>query len=196
MPSRQRPARELQHIRLLGLLWQNSEKIAAHSASAIYTRCVDESPKRSRNSCVSCELFFILLRLDVNAEPARYIRDHTSVSVPTVWAYGKDARVMTDPSATQPYLLCDYIPGQSLTFKQVSDATSEQRVEIFSDLINIYAQFFNLRFPVAGSLLPGTQKHASPRFGGLLSMSRNELQLVAGIEPSKPQIIYSAESYL
>lgn len=65
---------------------------------------------------------------------------------------------MTDPSATQPYLLCDYIPGQSLTFKQVSDATSEQRVEIFSDLINIYAQFFNLRFPATRSDIDGFLK--------------------------------------
>lgn len=138
----------------------------------------------------------VFLLLNNNVKPARYLREHTSVAVSTVWAYGKDARVMGDLSATHPYLLCDYIPGQSLTSKQVFDATSEQRVKLFSDIINVYAQFFKLRFPIAGSLLPGTQKHPSPRFGGLLSMSRNELQLIASIEPPKPEIVYSAETYL
>ncbi|KAM3511223.1 hypothetical protein MY11210_005159 [Beauveria gryllotalpidicola] len=65
--------------------------------------------------------------------------------------------------------------SHSLTMKHVLQAKPEQRLKLFSDLISIYSQIFQLRFPVAGSLMPSSEKHDGPRVDGLLSMAENEL---------------------
>ncbi|OAA69591.1 phosphotransferase enzyme family protein [Cordyceps fumosorosea ARSEF 2679] len=135
-------------------------------------------------------------KVQSEAATLAYLRKHTSVSVPRVWAYGQHARVTNDPSTPQPYLLCDYIPGQCLTLGRVRNATSRQRKELFSDLIGIYSQFLTLQFPVSESLFPGTDEDGNPRIEGLLSMPMNELLLSTSSSHPVPGILRSAASYV
>ncbi|TQV97750.1 phosphotransferase [Cordyceps javanica] len=123
------------------------------------------------------------------------VRENTAIPVPRVWAYGKDAQILKDPCQAQHYLLCDYMPGQCLTQRTLKQATSEQRIELFSQLIGIYAQLYSLEFPFATSLLPRGQL-SSPCFSRLLTMARNELHLSAGKSLSKPQILQSTNDFI
>lgn len=74
------------------------------------------------------------------------------------------------------FLICDYIPGQSLHIKMLADATKPQQEQFFDDLVNILAQLRKLEFPTSGSLMPNPDNESEPVMGDLLSMAANELQ--------------------
>ncbi|OAA49904.1 phosphotransferase enzyme family protein [Beauveria brongniartii RCEF 3172] len=80
--------------------------------------------------------------------------------------------------------------------KHVLQAKPEQRLKLFSDLISIYSQIFQLRFSVAGSLMPSSENHDGPHVDGLLSMAENELVVSTCRSIPGPRILHSAESYV
>ncbi|KAM4063675.1 phosphotransferase enzyme family protein [Hirsutella rhossiliensis] len=100
-------------------------------------------------------------KLQSEVATMRYIESHTKIPVPRIHAYGR-SRMINCGSATQAFLIIDWVSGRSLDMKSLVKATRERRNHFYSDLIDVLAQLRRLEFPVAGSLMPNFKGGSEP----------------------------------
>ncbi|UPK93510.1 hypothetical protein LCI18_004445 [Fusarium solani-melongenae] len=109
----------------------------------------------------------------------RYIKSKTTIPVPRVYGYGQSTQLTKSGDPTT-FMICDFVPGQSLRFDDVDNATKERRTRFLGELVDILVQLRRLEFPTAGSLMPNLVDDSEPIVGGFLGMAINELQRDAG----------------
>ncbi|OAA60700.1 phosphotransferase enzyme family protein [Cordyceps fumosorosea ARSEF 2679] len=114
-------------------------------------------------------------KLQSEVATLNYIRAHTTIPVPVVHAFGRDAVLTNNESQCQIFLISSMIPGRPLTdpvmeiLYQADDATKKQ---FFLQLIDYLAQLRGLTFPKPGSLMLTTSEE--PLLGAPLSIIADE----------------------
>ncbi|ETS03824.1 phosphotransferase enzyme family protein [Trichoderma reesei RUT C-30] len=131
-------------------------------------------------------------KVQSEAATMRYIKKKTTIPIPAVHAYGNDADLIQGESKPVAFLICDYIPGQSLGMRTFADATADQRKHFYNDLFDILSQLYGLEFPVAGSLMPNPGNDAEPIIGPIQCMAANELHRV--VQPQRNPSTFSSYS--
>ncbi|KID61250.1 phosphotransferase enzyme family protein, partial [Metarhizium hybridum] len=90
-----------------------------------------------------------------------------------VHAYGNGEKLTASPTATQMFLILDYIPGMPLATKTLLRATSTMRTTFFRQLVGYLAELWSLELPAIGSLIL-CGNASQPVVGGLLTQSSND----------------------
>ncbi|OAQ97647.1 hypothetical protein LLEC1_05614 [Akanthomyces lecanii] len=103
----------------------------------------------------------------------KYIRSHTTIPIPTVRAFGKDAVLTSDKSTTQMFLISDRLPGLPLKEDRLAEADDVTRRTFLRQLFEYLAQLRSLEFHRIGSLMPTTTR--DPVIGETQSFSTNDL---------------------
>ncbi|KHO11093.1 hypothetical protein MAA_11362 [Metarhizium robertsii ARSEF 23] len=114
-------------------------------------------------------------------EPALYkpwetlLSEVATIDIPVaqVHAYGKGEKLTASPTATQMFLILDYIPGTPLATKKLLRATGTMRTTFFRQLVGYLAELWSLELPAIGSLML-CDKASQPILGGLLTQSSND----------------------
>lgn len=131
----------------------------------------------------------------------RYVRDHTNIPIPQVYAYGRSP-LQQNTSARQAFIVLDFIDGQPLTKKMLRESPEDCRRLFFGDMVDVFAQLRRLEFSRGGSLMPNTtvgilarvlkpilhqqesftpqstmDHDLGPKIVGAISMRKNELQV-------------------
>ena len=88
------------------------------------------------------------------------------------------------------FLIADLVEGQPLEKKRLLLAKEEHRRNFYTQLIDILAELYNLRFPSIGSLMPNPDDPSCPVLGPVMSMSAATL----GLPPSP--MFSSARAYM
>ncbi|RSL50343.1 hypothetical protein CEP51_015358 [Fusarium floridanum] len=109
----------------------------------------------------------------------RFIKSKTTIPIPRVYGYGQSTQLTKNGSLTT-FMICDFVPGQSLRFDDINNATTETRTQFLGELVDILLQLRRLEFPAAGSLMPNLVDDSEPIVGGFLGMAINELQRDTG----------------
>lgn len=109
----------------------------------------------------------------------RYIKSKTTIPIPRVYGYGQSTQ-LTKSRGPTTFMICDFVPGQSLCFDDVYNASKEERTRFLGELVDILVQLRRLEFPAAGSLMPNLVDDSEPVVGGFLGMAINELQRDTG----------------
>lgn len=125
----------------------------------------------------------------------RYIKRKTTIPIPQIHAYGKDAMLVE--GVILPFMLMDFAHGQQLHTKSFFHATESQRRNLYVDLINTLAQLRKLEFSAAGSLVPNPDldDELNPIIGPFLSITTNEFERKRQ-EPLSTEIYTSMKSFL
>ncbi|KAH8821747.1 phosphotransferase enzyme family protein [Xylogone sp. PMI_703] len=135
----------------------------------------------SFNAC-----FFVAFDQD---EP-EYLKRNTTIPLPRVHAYGRDAELTKTGTGTQMFLITDFILGRPLNKKLLNEASEEYRRNLYSGLIDVLAELRRLEFPLIGSLMPNPNGTADPVLGPAICMSAATLRL------SPRQTFASANDYM
>ncbi|OAR01107.1 hypothetical protein LLEC1_05653 [Akanthomyces lecanii] len=114
-------------------------------------------------------------KLQSEVATLNYLRAQTSIPVPTVCAFGKDAVLTSDATQNQMFLISEYIAGVSLMPDQLANADEITRKRFFLQLFDYLAQLRSLEFQKIGSLMPGISQ--SPWVGNIISFSSNSLRI-------------------
>lgn len=90
-----------------------------------------------------------------------------------IHAYGKGEKLTASPTATQMFLILDYIPGAPLATERLLRTNGTMRTKFFRQLIGYLAELWSLELPAIGS--PMLCDNASqPIVGDLLTQSSND----------------------
>ncbi|KJK80633.1 hypothetical protein H634G_04873 [Metarhizium anisopliae BRIP 53293] len=114
-------------------------------------------------------------------EPALYkpwetlLSEVATIDIPVaqIHAHGKGEKLTASPTATQMFLILDYIPGTPLATKKLLRATSTMRTTFFRQLVGYLAEIWSLELPAIGSLML-CGNASQPIVGGLLTQSSND----------------------
>ncbi|OAA45073.1 phosphotransferase enzyme family protein [Metarhizium rileyi] len=102
-----------------------------------------------------------------------FVRIKTSIPVAKIHAYGNGEALTASPTATQIFLILDYIPGTPLAKEKLLHAHSTVKANFFRQLLNFLAELWSLELPAIGSLMPSDDA-SHPIVGDLLTKSSND----------------------
>lgn len=84
-----------------------------------------------------------------------------------IHAYGNGEKLTASPTATQMFIILDYIPGTSLAKKELLHAHSTIKTNFFRQLLGYLAELWSIELPAIGSLMPSGDA-SQPMVGHLL----------------------------
>ncbi|KAK2595189.1 hypothetical protein QQS21_007094 [Conoideocrella luteorostrata] len=114
-------------------------------------------------------------------EPALYntwetlLSEVATINIPVaeIHAYGKGEKLTASPTATQMFMILDYIPGAPLAKEKLLYANSIIKTKFFRQLLNHLAELWSLELPAIGSPMPSDDA-LQPIVGDLLNKSAND----------------------
>ncbi|GAB0138156.1 hypothetical protein EsDP_00006400, partial [Epichloe bromicola] len=114
-------------------------------------------------------------------EPALYnpwqtlLSEVATIDIPVakIHAYGNGEKLTASPTATQMFIILDYIPGTSLAKEKLLHAHSTIKTNFFRQLLSYLAELWSLELPAIGSLMPSGDA-SQPMVGHLLTQSAND----------------------
>lgn len=142
-----------------------------------------------RARCTRCSKGFPSPLCSSRLTQYRYVRAHTNVPVPQVYAYGRASLRHDDSNEQSCYMMMEHAAGQPLD-AEFFKSPPERRQHFFADLINILAELRGLEFHAAGSLMPSTPGDMSsdPVVVNTISMPINELYIQGGYTASSAPV--------
>lgn len=90
-----------------------------------------------------------------------------------IHAYGNGEKLTASPTATQMFIILDYIPGTSLVKEKLLHAHSTIKTNFFRQLLGYLAELWSLELPAIGSLMPSGDA-SQPMVGHVLTQSSND----------------------
>jgi hypothetical protein len=126
------------------------------------------------HNAVSTEIILrseLLIRADA---VHRFVQANTTIPVPRVHGYGRRQLRLNDP-VEYAFVILDYVNGRPLAEHDIISSPAGTQRELFTDLIDIYAQLRTVEFPATGSLMPTS--NGPPTVSRAFSIPTNELQI-------------------
>lgn len=126
-------------------------------------------------------------KLQSEVHTMQYIRAHTILPIPRVYAYGRAPLRHGQATEQTCYTMMEHMDGEPLDTKFLESPIEHQR-RFYADFIDVLAQLRGLEFHAAGSLMPRQPGDLSsePAIISAISIPVNELYTEGGYTTTSP----------